>query len=499
MTVLIGLLLLFGGWVHGSPTSSITYLPTISGGYSFVYGDKLLVSGYAGCLYSLALSTDTTDPPANPLDICPTPGTQNPNLSGVSAWAGGGVIQRWKYYDQSGNGRDATQGTAASRPVFRNGVTVRGQQGLVDGYSATNTIGRRFLSIPVGHSVNRQVVSFGAMIVPGGAFDVQSIISLGQDNTHYLMLGYQKTTLNRLQVWGSTIFSSTLGPLGYQMQAIAVVSGASNIAIFAGGTKQTGTAMMATTLTNGEIAATQANATYFFLGTGYAYWASASVVADADVATINSALSTVFSATTSWTKQVVWDGDSLTNGSTNGVYANALVQQTDALLAQRTRFTDLAIDGQTMATIYANRAVAVAAFNGAFSKNLLLITGGTNDIGNAASGSIVGVGTDTWNNALLPYIQAVQAAGFTVIVGTLIARQWAGSATDQMQRETERVALNGLITSNAAGNGYTVADYTTASQLATWSGTYYVDSVHPNELGWGFGAPIASTAIAGVW
>lgn len=106
---------------------------------------------------------------------------------------------------------------------------------------------------------------------------------------------------------------------------------------------------------------------------------------------------------------------------------------------------------------------------------------GTNDLDNRATGTIVGYGTTIWTSYLLPYIQAVQAAGFDrVFVGTCIARNFGGSGTDKTQKETERLAYNTLIRNNAATYGYTVLDFAGLSELSDYTNTTYFtsDGVH---------------------
>ena len=123
---------------------------------------------------------------------------------------------------------------------------------------------------------------------------------------------------------------------------------------------------------------------------------------------------------------------------------------------------------------------------------------GTNDIDNRATGTIVGYGTTIWTTYTLPYIQAMQAAGFSkVIVGTAIARTFAGSAQDKIDKEAERIVYNQLIRDNAAANNYVVLDFAGLSEMSVSTNTtYFVDGVHPTRTGYNVMGTYAAPIIA---
>ena len=74
------------------------------------------------------------------------------------------------------------------------------------------------------------------------------------------------------------------------------------------------------------------------------------------------------------------------------------------------------------------------------------------------------------------------------------------TVAERTQKEAERITLNGLVTSNAAGSGYAAVDYTT---LTGFSGptdysntTYYnADQVHPNSTGYAVMAALLVSTV----
>jgi hypothetical protein len=126
-------------------------------------------------------------------------------------------------------------------------------------------------------------------------------------------------------------------------------------------------------------------------------------------------------------------------------------------------------------------------FHASSPKNILVEDGGTNDLGTVA-------GSDLFRNCLIPYVISAQAAGFRVVVGTLIFRRQLTTTEDM-----ERVRYNNLVRSNASTYGYIVVDYDSIPQLRNpQTFGYSWDGTHPTTLGYRLMAAKLATVLNGI-
>jgi lysophospholipase L1-like esterase len=184
------------------------------------------------------------------------------------------------------------------------------------------------------------------------------------------------------------------------------------------------------------------------------------------------------------TKRVVADGDSITLGP-------ALVTQSSNYLANCLRNTsvsplkvwawNLGVSSETAATMITNAPTAVDPLldsslgaNG----NICCFWGGTNDLALSASAATV-------YSRIVTYCQARQAAGWKVIVATILPRSNAGI---QANFETDRITVNTNIRTNWATFADGLADVASNTHIGDAGDsddtTYYLsDKVHPNDTG----------------
>lgn len=232
----------------------------------------------------------------------------------------------------------------------------------------------------------------------------------------------------------------------------------------------------------------------------FAYVVYGSALSAGDKNSIEAAFATTFKSNLPRTSKIIYDGDSITAGFTTGSYLYGWPRVVSSILGQTLSVVNVAVPGSTINTCYTQRAQVTGRYDSAFAKNVSVIFAGTNDIEGRASGTIAGYGTTVFNTYTLPYIQAMQAAGFTkVLAATAIARTFTGSSTDKSEKETERLAYNQLIRDNAVANNYVVLDFAGLSQMSdSTNATYFIDTVHPTRAGYNIMGTYAEPII-GAW
>ena len=115
---------------------------------SAIHATRKLVSSYNGPAYRLIRVSDNAE-----LDIGFI--GQSLDWAAASAFIGASSARVMTWYDQSGNGYDLTQGTAASRPV----CNVRGRTGEQGGVGLWTTGGTAHMAWPAGLSTDGRNVS----------------------------------------------------------------------------------------------------------------------------------------------------------------------------------------------------------------------------------------------------------------------------------------------------------------------------------------------------
>lgn len=184
------------------------------------------------------------------------------------------------------------------------------------------------------------------------------------------------------------------------------------------------------------------------------------------------------------TRQVICEGDSITYGL--GYTATSYPVQMQPLFAQSWVVSNLGTSGKTLATMTTEAATRVDPFyNANRTKNVVCIFGGINDAGAGTSAAAIYANMQA-------YVAARQAAGFQVVVFTLLPHPTPAI-------EAIRVAYNTLLRAdNAGADG--IADVAADSRIGdpgdNLDTTYYdADTVHPNTAGYAIIAEIAKTAV----
>ncbi len=426
------------------------------------------------------------------------------DMAAADAFKGASSLSVVKWYDQSGNGRDIVDTTTLPRLRSEN---IMGTKQPITMIASSGNAGSGRLTIPTSVSVSRQSYTCIAVQAPGGGVaNSWGHFGLGtnataSENVHVL---YDNTAgASAVQYTYDTSFNTNNRkdfsiPVG-RPSCTMLWSDATNKLFRLNGREVSRTASTATTLAGGFIGrAPWASAT---IGTNEFFMLAiyGSVLNSTQRAAIEAETTRIYGVNYSRAGIVVFDGDSITAGLNNAGFLLNLPRQTAQLRNDNLFYFNMAVSGQTMATVNSNVSRATARYDSGVGSNSFHIYAGTNDIQGRASGTIVGFASTIYNSYLLPYISSMKAAGFTkAIVGTTLPRLWTGSATDISEREAERLAYNTLIRDGAVANDYIVADYSSiwdADTVSYTTGGGSVDGIHPSVASYALMAPICRDAL----
>ena len=109
--------------------------------------------------------------------------------------------------------------------------------------------------------------------------------------------------------------------------------------------------------------------------------------------------------------------------------------------------------------------------------NIVLIEVATNDLGTLGTPA-----ANLYNSLTVPYVSSAKAAGFYVVLVTVLPRSLNWSPAQEVQR----LAYNNLVRQNAAGADAIddwAADPVIGDGIDTVNSLYYADGLHPTELG----------------
>lgn len=183
------------------------------------------------------------------------------------------------------------------------------------------------------------------------------------------------------------------------------------------------------------------------------------------------------------TKFVLFDGDSISDVLSNGLFPKLAMRSLPA--ASRTLGNDLAVIGSKVSDLVLRAGAVDSMYDSKRSKNILSIFIGANDL---TGGSISAA---TFVASLKSYCLARKATGWKIVLCTLLPNVNSGF-------NTRRNAANTLI---YADNSFydALADFASDATMgvdaAASNATLYPDGVHPSATGHALIAPYVKTAI----
>lgn len=184
---------------------------------------------------------------------------------------------------------------------------------------------------------------------------------------------------------------------------------------------------------------------------------------------------------------MVFDGDSLTTAS-SGDYPSQLIASLPGTVVQVGvgKTFNVAVGGQTIATMLTNAASNVDSKFEAGKYNYVFILGGTNDVA-------AGDNATTVYNRIVSYCTARRSAGFRVVVSTLTHK-------GNPAQNTIIDSINTSIRANWATFADALADLDADSRLQNPADTTYfqADQLHYNTSGAAVVASIAKAALKGL-
>ncbi len=188
---------------------------------------------------------------------------------------------------------------------------------------------------------------------------------------------------------------------------------------------------------------------------------------------------------------IVFDGNSICLGQSGT--ENSLVTEVGSILSiQGQQIKNYAIIGQNTTSMVTNGAANIDPLydSGKIAKrNIVVCFEGTNELwptGGTASAT---------QTAIQDYCDDRQAAGWKVVVGTILPRTVGGNTNFEADRQTVNTWLRNNYTNFADALADCGGDATIGAAGANTNGTYYSDGTHLTNAGHIILAPYFSTAI----
>lgn len=445
----------------------------------FVYGTKKLRSAYTGNAIRVVRPSDSET-----LDVGFV--GQSLDTATLDAFLGAqlGSISIW--YDQSGNGNDATQGTDGSRPLVEP-TTITGGPVIFGGARAF-IFDSDAMVLPVGISASRRAANVLSIVEPFTSASTQtSLFQLGSSTNQsstFFVANASAARLTSLNPGGNSTYRCQFRPMIRETRHSATASSTSQ------GTETLALgASTEVTMAGGFLGNTALAGGYegkFYAGCYIGYGRDLSA---GDRTALRAALNTVYGITESPAARVVWVGDSLpASSSSSSPRFYGYPKMSERLLPGEFHAYNVAGGGQRIEVQLPLYATQVGTITTAYADNrIVFVAYGTNDI---TSGR-----TDAQIYAdIQSYCALVQADGAKAIVATILPA--SGHSAPQ---QATRLSVNDSVRTNWASFADGLADFasdpTMGPQSAASDAALYPDGLHPSRIGHGHLAPIAAAAI----
>jgi len=176
---------------------------------------------------------------------------------------------------------------------------------------------------------------------------------------------------------------------------------------------------------------------------------------------------------------IMWEGDSISTVGSNGLYPRMANRQLNESVLSENKATV----GAQVSTLTARASTIDAYLSNGFSKNILHVLIGTNDM--------TGIDGTTFYNNLKTYCLARRAAGWKVVACTPLA-------CDRPNYASRRAVAAGLIRGDNSFYDALVdfaADTTFGPDSSATNTTLFADGVHPTTYGYTLMAPIVANVV----
>ncbi|AKH42792.1 hypothetical protein FHS61_000565 [Altererythrobacter atlanticus] len=454
-----------------APAPADPYLPALSAQPLGIFAVRAISGGYSGPLMRVRRVSDDAE-----MDLFATTGSAQPDWAALQDWAGASDISVTTLYDQSGNGNHAVQDIAGRQPML---VSAKARGGI----QPITHNGSQWLSLPSGLSGNGRDVT---------AIAVQNRMSIGsaggQNQAQWMLgaawntagsLSFLSTIPQGLRLLTSSTFKDTGKLSRSQPEVIAVSSGSSEMAMYRDGLVSTHGLNNSGTFVGGLIG--RGGASYNWWGDTFFHAVYDAALDDEELAGIRAALIPAFGIIPledTSLPLLISPGNSIVQG-TGASYGQNNLWFTEELLTAPIHIVNCAVFGQTAATAYNSRSVYMNQFDADRPTCIMVVPEPTNDISSGATG------VDCWNNYVKPFIDEAVAAGFKVLVPTIIKR--SGFDSTQNGYKTD---FNNLARAYCDEADIFLVDYAADDAALTLP-----DGTHPNSTSYAIMAGRQAAAV----
>lgn len=412
--------------------------------------------------------------------------SQGATTDGTTAATDGQTVQQWN--DSSGNGYNATQGTAGSRPTYKTNIfnsnpvlRFDGGDTIVTSSFLDSTFNTALTFFIVENKVDTSLqvaTSNQGVTWYSGRTTTPLFNTNGLSDTSISAATDQALTGTAVELFrydGSSKFSRyQITPDNYFTRESA-----------------TGNLGLSGSLTIGALS----SGAFGYVGDIAEVIAYNRALSGYEMSQVETYLLKKYvnasHASTTNLPQIIFDGDSLTDGvgSTSG---ETYPKQTIDLLGGTTafRYYNQGVSGQTTQQMIDDGVSQIDPLYSSFKRdNIVVLWGGTNDLYFGASAA-------TTYSRIVEYATARRAAGYKVIVTTILPRS-GGDIPGTF--EADRQTVNTNIRNNWATFADAVADVAANTDIGEAGDdlnlTYYPDGVHLNNTGYAIVADLVRDQI----
>jgi hypothetical protein len=408
-----------------------------------------------------------------------------------------------KWYDQSGNGRDLTQATAANRPILHEDSTITGHLAMtfpdietsVARYShfvsPTISLDRQnftmFLVIDPTASYKNQIYFRTETSAPATNLNAFHLSGVGALDNGRLALNNGAVRLTSKYIQASPhllIIRGTSGVLDVWMDDIKVspANTASTIAKLYLGSDPTNSGLFGNFRCKTCILSDKG-------------------LNDGDIASVSAVLRNRAGLTTTYDATIVYSGTSRTaSGQADSALSKIFYEQKD--FRRNYRVINMGQDGQALSTTLSNFAAREATAYDATKPWIYVIDDAINDLGGLGNSTVPAT---IYNTTMGGLLAAARALGSNVTVGvrTCLPQDSVGVyGRTSAAIEADRQTLNALILANSLGFDF-VTDTAGVASMGTYptspdDATKYVDKLHHAALGNSLIASVNAAAIEGL-
>lgn len=400
--------------------------------------------------------------------------------------ADGDPLGGWK--DQSGTANHLLQSTSGARPTYVSPGIQGGRAAARAPFDAGHSLTERFYTLPGGFQINAQACSI-FFVLQAVSCLAQNVLACPGSTNNFV---FQLESGNPYLLTGTPRRGAQRVPSNACL--VGLTSTGSAVTFYVDGVASAQGAATSGTLTAGMLLKYFGASGYQFAGEASAVFIGTSAWADADVQKLFAYCKTRFGIGRSAAKQVIFDGDSLTAGYNGGTGNSPYPRRVSSVYGvDGVRWWNLGVANKTLANLTSDAAAKVdALYDGALSRNILVILGGVNDIIND------GVNGATALARLKTYCGARRSANPSIKI-VVVKMLPCSHASTPGTFETDRTTFNAGIDSDPTF--YDAAVTPSASIFAAGASdnaTYFSDKIHMTEAGYSVLGGDVNPAVAGL-